>query len=149
MPQPADNLRIRLSRIGSPVIKIPAPSKEAVELSSSDMKIQYDVQVTVRRPDATVDVCVSMTYLYLNMQVFSGSLTSTFEVVGLASFINANEGEDRFRIENDFLPMLINIAFSTTRGFFARELQDTALAPYPFPIISMDSIQKRTRYQLI
>ena len=72
-----------------------------------------------------------------------------FDVVDLASYITAKEGEDEFRIESDFLPMLISIAFSTTRGYFARELVGSALAPYPFPMIPMDTLQKHTTYQLI
>ena len=90
-----------------------------------------------------------MSYNYGQKDLFSGSITTTFEVIDLATFITAKEGEEEFRLESDFLPMLINIAFSSARGYFARELTDTVLAPYPFPMISMENIQKRTTYRLI
>lgn len=149
MPTPADNLKIRLSQVGNPIVSAPAPVRVAGGLSSSDLKIQYSVQVKVNRPESCVDIVVCMTYLSGAKPLFSGSLTTTFDVVELASYITAKEGEDEFRIESDFLPMLINIAFSTTRGYFVRELRGSALESYPFPMISMESIRKRTTYQLI
>ena len=81
--------------------------------------------------------------------MFSGGLTTRFEVVNLYEYIISKEGENEFQVENDFIPMLINISFGTTRGYFIRELQDTVLSKYPFPIISFDNILKKTSYQLI
>ena len=149
MPQSTDNLKIRLSQVGEPVIDIPAPVQVEGGIVASDLKIQYNVLVRINRPESRVDVVVSMVYLAGQNKLFSGSLTTGFDVVDLASYITAKDGEDEFRIESDFLPMLISIAFSTTRGYFARELVGSALAPYPFPMISMDILQKHTTYQLI
>ena len=149
MPQSTDNLKIRLSKVGEPVIDKPAPVQVVGGIVASDLKIQYNVLVRINRPESRVDIIVSMVYLAGQNKLFSGSLTTGFDVVDLASYITAKEGEDEFRIESDFLPMLINIAFSTTRGYFARELVGSALAPYPFPMISMDTLQKHTTYQLI
>ena len=149
MLQSTDNLKIRLSRVGDPVIDIPAPVQVEGGIVASDLKIQYNVLVRINRPESRVDVVVSMAYLSDQNKLFSGSLTTGFDVVDLASYITAKDGEDEFRIESDFLPMLINIAFSTTRGYFARELVGSALAPYPFPMIPMDTLQKHTTYQLI
>lgn len=149
MPQSTDNLKIRLSQIGEPVIGIPAPGEVEGGIVASELKIQYNVLVRIDRPESRVDIIVSMVYLSGQNKLFSGSLKTGFDVVDLASYITAEDGEDEFRIESDFLPMLISIAFSTTRGYFARELVGSALAPYPFPMISMDSLQKHTTYQLI
>ena len=149
MPQPIDNLRIRLFSVGNAVIDTAAPTLGDYALSPADLKIQYGVSVVVNRPESRVDVKVSMSYLSDQTALFSGGLTTSFDVVELSSFISTKEGEDGFRIENDFLPMLINIAFGTTRGYFARELQGSVLAPYPFPMVSMEGIQKRTTYRLI
>ena len=149
MPQSTDNLKIRLSKVGDPVIDKPAPVQVVGGIVASDLKIQYNVLVRINRPESRVDIIVSMVYLAGQNKLFSGSLTTGFDVVDLASYITAKEGEDEFRIESDFLPMLINIAFSTTRGYFARELVGSALAPYPFPMISMDILQKHTVYRLI
>lgn len=149
MPQSTDNLKIRLSQVGEPVIDIPAPVQAEGGIVASELKIQYNVLVRIDRPESRVDIIVSMVYLAGQNKLFSGSLTTGFEVVDLASYITARDGEDEFRIESDFFPMLISIAFSTTRGYFARELVDSALAPYPFPMISMDTLQKHTTYQLI
>lgn len=149
MPQSTDNLKIRLSQVGEPVIDIPAPVQAEGGIVASELKIQYNVLVRIDRPESRVDIIVSMVYLAGQNKLFSGSLTTGFEVVDLASYITARDGEDEFRIESDFFPMLISIAFSTTRGYFARELVGSALAPYPFPMISMDTLQKHTTYQLI
>ena len=149
MPQSTDNLKIRLSKVGEPVIDMPAPVQVEGEIVASDLKIQYNVLVRINRPESRVDIIVSMVYLAGQKKLFSGSVTSGFDVVDLASYITAKDGEDEFRIESDFLPMLISIAFSTTRGYFARELVGSALAPYPFPMIPMDTLQKHTTYQLI
>ena len=148
MQEPAENLRIRLASVGNVVIDTCAPAQIEDGISASDLKVSYKAGVEVDRPHSKVNVDVTLIYLSGRKTLFSGSLTTVFDVVDLASFITEEEGEDGFRIESDFLPMLIGIAFSTTRGYFARDLQDTALAPYPFPIIPMDSIQKRTTYQL-
>lgn len=149
MPQSTDNLKIRLSQVGEPVIDIPAPVQAEGGIVASELKIQYNVLVRIDRPESRVDIIVSMVYLAGQNKLFSGSLTTGFEVVDLASYITARDGEGEFRIESDFFPMLISIAFSTTRGYFARELVGSALAPYPFPMISMDTLQKHTTYQLI
>lgn len=148
MQEPAENLRIRLSSVGNAVIDTPAPAQMEDGISASDLKVLYKVAVEVNRPMSQVNVNVMLAYLAGRKTLFSGGLVTTFDVVDLASYITEKEGEDEFRIESDFLPMMISIAFSTTRGYFVRELQSTALAPYPFPMISMDSIQKRTTYQL-
>ena len=149
MPQSADNLKIRLSQVGEPAIDIPAPMQIDGGVSTADLKIQYNVLVRINRPESRVDIIVSMVYLSGQNKLFSGSLTTGFDVVDLASYITAKDGEDEFRIESDFLPMLISIAFSTTRGYFVREFSGSVLEPYPFPMIPMESIQQRTSYQLI
>lgn len=149
MPQSTDNLKIRLSRVGEPVIDIPAPVQVEGGIVASDLKIQYNVLVRINRPESRVEIIVSMVYLSGQNKLFSGSLTTGFDVVDLASYITAMEGEDDFRIESDFLPMLISVAFSTTRGYFARELVGSVLAPYPFPMISTDSLRKHATFQLI
>lgn len=149
MPQSPYNLKIRLSKVGEPVIDIPAPVQIDGGLSAAELRIQYNLIARVNRPESRVDITVSMVYLSDQKKLFSGNLTTGFDVVDLASYITAKDGEDEFRIESDFLPMLISIAFSTTRGYFVRELLGTALGPYPFPMISMENIQKHTTYQLI
>ena len=149
MPQSPYNLKIRLSKVGEPVIDIPAPVQIDGGLSAAELRIRYNLIARVNRPESRVDITVSMVYLSDQKKLFSGNLTTGFDVVDLASYITAKDGEDEFRIESDFLPMLISIAFSTTRGYFVRELLGTALGPYPFPMISMENIQKHTTYQLI
>lgn len=149
MPQSTCNLKIRLSKVGEPVIDIPAPVQIDGGLSAAELRIRYNLIARVNRPESRVDITVSMVYLSGQKKLFSGNLTTGFDVVDLASYITAKDGEDEFRIESDFLPMLISIAFSTTRGYFVRELLGTALGPYPFPMISMENIQKHTTYQLI
>ena len=148
MQEPAESLRIRLSAVGNAVIDNPAPALMEGGFSASNLKVSYKVAVEVNRPMSQVNVNVMLAYLAGQKTLFSGSLVTTFDVVDLSKYISEKEGEDEFRIESDFLPMMISIAFSTTRGYFVRELMGTALAPYPFPMISMDSIQKRTSYQL-
>ena len=88
-----------------------------------------------------------LSYLAKQNTLFSGKLVTTFDVIDLASYIT--EREDEFEISKDILPMLIGIAFSTTRGYFVRELQDSALASYPCPIVTSDRLLKRTSYHLI
>lgn len=149
MPMPAENIKIRLVMVGDPCVDLRLPVHVENELSADDLQIQYAVAVRINRSDSIVDVDVKMSYYLGRDKLFSGSLINRFEVVDLADYIIAFDGSNEFRIENDFIPMLINISFSTTRGYFARELQDTVLAKYPFPIISLDMIQKRTSYQLI
>ena len=144
----SDNLGIRLASVGDAVIDIPAPEQVAGGLSLDELKVKYAVSVEVNRPVSRVDITVSMSYLLGQTILFAGHLTSCFEVIDLASYID-EEGIDVFQIKNDFFPMLISIAFGTARGYFVREWQGSALAQYPFPMISMDNIQKRTEYRLI
>ncbi len=149
MQTPVDNPRIRLSSVGNPIIINQAPIQMDGEIASSDLKIQYRVSAEINRPQSIVNVIVLLTYITDSKTLFSGSLTTTFNVVDLPSYITVKEGEDKFRIESDFLPTLISIAFSTTRGYYVRELQGTILAPYPFPMISIDSLLRRVTYKLI
>lgn len=149
MPSPIDNLRIRLASVGDAVIETAAPEHMQMVFSPSDLRIQYAVSVVVNRPESRVDVVVSMSFFLGQEALFSGHLTTSFDVIDLDSYITAKEGEEEFHVEHDFFPMLISIAFGTTRGYFVKELQGTVLAPYPFPMIGLDSIQKRTSYRLV
>lgn len=149
MPSPIDNLKIRLASVGNAVIETAAPEQMQKVFSPSDLRIQYAVSVIVNRPESRVDVIVSMSYVLVQEALFSGHLTTSFDVVDLSSYITTKEGEEEFHVEHDFFPMLINIAFGTTRGYFVNELQGTVLAPYPFPMIGLESIQKRTTYRLV
>lgn len=149
MPSPTDNLRIRLASVGDAVIDTSAPIHIDKAFSPSDLRIQFAVSVVVDRPKSCVEVIVSMSYSLDQETLFSGHLTTSFDVVDLGSYITAKDGEEEFHVEHDFFPMLVNIAFGTTRGYFVNELKGTILAPYPFPMIGMDSIQKRTSYRLV
>ena len=149
MQSPTDNLKIRLASVGNAVIETTAPEQMQKVFSPSDLRIQYAVSVVINRRESLVDVIVSMSYILGQETLFSGHLTTSFDVVDLSSYITTNEGEEEFHVEHDFFPMLINIAFGTTRGYFVKELQGTVLAPYPFPMIGLDSIQKRTSYRLV
>lgn len=149
MHTPIENLRIRLSNVGDLLIdKRPSVDIEG-GLSADDLMVQYSVLVKLNRPESCVDVTVTMIYASGRDTLFSGSLTSRFDVLNLKNHIMFVEGGDEFQIDNDFLPILVNIAFGTTRGYFVHELQGTVLASYPFPMISIENIQKRTSYQLI
>lgn len=148
MPQSNDNVRIRLAFVGSPEINA-TPAQIEGNIDPINLKISFKVAVEVNRPESMVNVIVSMVYLLGQDTVFSGSLKTGFEVIDLSSYISIPEGEDAFRIESDFFPMLINIAFSTTRGYFAKELTGTILEPFPFPMIPMETINKKTSFQLI
>jgi len=149
MPSPIENLKIRLAVVGNAVIETTAPEQMQKDFSPSDLRIQYAVSVVVNRPESRVDVIVTMSYVLGQETLFAGHLTTSFDVVDLSSYITTKEGEEEFHVEHDFFPMLINIAFGTTRGYFVNELQGTVLAPYPFPMIGMESIQKRTTYRLV
>ena len=146
MPSP-DQLKMRLVSIGKPEIVVPAPKEMPIDPDT--LKIQYSVNVIVNRPESLVQVLVSMAYMAGRTTVFNGRLLSSFEVVNLASYVLVNEEDESFQVESDFLPTLINVAFGTTRGYFAAETKGTALEPYPFPIFALEDIQKRTSYQLI
>ena len=149
MPLPDNNLRIRLIFVGDRQVSTEAPAQIDKPLSAEDIKIQFAVRIVIDRPESQVGIIVSYSYLHGQGTLFSASLTTKYEVLDLASYVKTTEGEDSFKLENDFLPMLVNIAFSTTRGYFVRELEGTVLEKYPFPIVSMDSIKKRTTYKLI
>ena len=143
----SEQLKIRLVSIDKPEIIVPAPKEMAIDPDT--LKIQYSVNVVVNRPESQVQVLVGMAYMASLTEVFNGHLASSFEVVNLASYVLVNEEDESFQIESDFIPTLINVAFGTARGYFAAETKGTALEPYPFPIFSLEDIQRRTSYQLI
>lgn len=148
MPQPANDLKIRFSSIGDLIVETPAPAPEGITIDPSELKISYKVSVEVNRPASKVIIVVSIMYFLGEQKLFSGKLTNCFDVVSLASYITEQEG-GQFRIESDFLPMLISVSFSSARGYFACALKDSALAAYPFPMVSLDNVQKRTSYHLV
>lgn len=147
MQMTVDNLRIRLASVEEAVINTPLPEIKG-ELFPDDLGVSYQISVDVDRPRSLVAVDVTLTYMDDRLTLFSGSLKTSFSVVDLASYITMQEGDGEFRIESDFFPLLVETAFSTARGYFARELQDTPLAPYPFPMIAQENLLKRTTYQL-
>lgn len=146
MPSP-EQLKIRLASIGKPEIVVSAPKEMTIDPDT--LKIQYSVNVIVNRPESQVQILVGMAYVAGQTEVFNGRLMSSFDIVNLASYVLVNEEDESFQIESDFLPTLINVAFGTTRGYFAAETKGTALEPYPFPVFSLEDIQKRTCYQLV
>ena len=145
---PAAELKFRLIYVGDSCIDYHVPAMP-VSISAKDLSIQYNTKVVIDRVQSQVDVIVTMAYYCAKKTVFSGGLTTKFEVLNLSSYINAKEGTNEFGISNNFLPMLVSIGFSTARGYFAAENKGTFLEAFPFPAISVENILKRISYQLI
>ena len=140
---------MRLTKIGSCEIENNLSSISVEHLDKTNLKINYNVFVEINRPLSQVSVKVALSYLDGSSYLFNGKLTCTFEIEKLSTFIELDEEKDEFNIKSDFLPSLIALSFSTTRGYFARELIGTALEAYPFPMISSKSLLERVNYQVI
>ena len=140
---------MRLTKIGSCEIENNLSPISVEHLDKTNLKINYNVFVEINRPLSQVSVKVALSYLDGSSYLFNGKLTCTFEIEKLSTFIELDEEKDEFNIKSDFLPSLIALSFSTTRGYFARELIGTALEAYPFPMISSKSLLERVNYQVI
>ncbi|MDY3759344.1 MAG: hypothetical protein SOZ72_08205 [Treponema sp.] len=140
---------MRLTKIGSCEIENNLSSISVEHLDKTNLKINYNVFVEINLPLSQVSVKVALSYLDGSSYLFNGKLTCTFEIEKLSTFIELDEEKDEFNIKSDFLPSLIALSFSTTRGYFARELIGTALEAYPFPMISSKSLLERVNYQVI
>jgi len=142
----SESINIRLKMVGKPeIIQQPIINTKATK----ELKVNYNVQVIVNRPKSEIEVIVSLSYLIGKDSSFSGKLSCIFDVLNLESFITSKNNSDAFIISSNFLPMLINIAFSTTRGYFVSEFKNTALAKYPFPLVETEKLLSKTSYQLI
>ena len=149
MPSENTTIIMRLTKIGSCEIENNLSSISVEHLDKTNLKINYNVFVEINRPLSQVSVKVALSYLDGSSYLFNGKLTCTFEIEKLSTFIELDEEKDEFNIKSDFLPSLIALSFSTTRGYFARELIGTALEAYPFPMISSKSLLERVNYQVI
>lgn len=144
----ADIVKIRLNSVGNPEYRSFPGSTDEVPLSPENVRVGFSVDVEINRPESLVKVKVTMGYLDGQKTIFDGTLESVYEVQELASFITEEEG-GKFHLESNFLPMLINMSFGTTRGYFVAALSKTVLQKYPFPMIDTESVLKRTSYQLV
>ena len=149
MPSENTTIKMRLTKIGSCEIENNLSSISVEHLDKTNLKINYNVFVEINLPLSQVSVKVALSYLDGSSYLFNGKLTCTFEIEKLSTFIEFDEKKDEFNIKSDFLPSLIALSFSTTRGYFARELIGTALEAYPFPMISSKSLLARDNYQVI
>lgn len=149
MPSENTAIKMRLTKIGSCEIENNLSSISVEHLDKTNLKINYNVFVEINLPLSQVSVKVALSYLDGSSYLFNGKLTCTFEIEKLSTFIELDEEKDEFNIKSDFLPSLIALSFSTTRGYFARELIGTALEAYPFPMISSKSLLERVNYQVI
>ena len=149
MPSENTTIIMRLTKIGSCEIENNLSSISVEHLDKTNLKINYNVFVEINLPLSQVSVKVALSYLDGSSYLFNGKLTCTFEIEKLSTFIELDEEKDEFNIKSDFLPSLIALSFSTTRGYFARELIGTALEAYPFPMISSKSLLERVNYQVI
>ena len=149
MPSENTTIKMRLTKIGSCEIENNLSSISVEHLDKTNLKINYNVFVEINLPLSQVSVKVALSYLDGSSYLFNGKLTCTFEIEKLSTFIELDEEKDEFNIKSDFLPSLIARSFSTTRGYFARELIGTALEAYPFPMISSKSLLERVNYQVI
>ena len=140
MPSENTTIKMRLTKIGSCEIENNLSSISVEHLDKTNLKINYNVFVEINLPLSQVSVKVALSYLDGSSYLFNGKLTT---------FIELDEEKDEFNIKSDFLPSLIALSFSTTRGYFARELIGTALEAYPFPMISSKSLLERVNYQVI
>ena len=148
---PSDNIKtqMRLTQIGNCEIDNHLSSFKADQIEIGKLKIDYSAQVEINRPLSQVAVRITLCYYMGTADLFVGKLTCFFEVEGLSSFIEVDENKEELNIKSDFLPSLIGISFSTSRGYFVRELVGTPLEAYPFPIVSNKSLLSRVKYQVI
>lgn len=149
MPSENTSIKMRLTQIGSCETENNLPSISVERIEKTILKINYSVFVEINRPMSQVSVRVTLRYLYGTTNLFKGRLTCTFDIENLSAFIELDEDKEEFNIKSDFLPTLIALSFSTTRGYFARELVGTALEAYPFPMVSSKSLMERVKYQVI
>jgi hypothetical protein len=148
MQNHVDPPMFRIQSIGNPVMTFPCPiSLDFIQ--PEDLKVSDKVHVTVNPAASCIDFKVILSYMLERETVFIGELTNRFEVKDLSSYIDEGESEDEFQIDVDFIPMLLGIAFANTRGYFAAELKNTPLAPFPFPMVALEHVQKRTTYELV
>lgn len=145
----AESPRIRLASIVGENIYKSAPLNSQIEIHVEKLKVRYDVLVTIDRPQSQVRIKIGLMYSSDGNLVFSGEVASVFDVVELDSFISEKGDDGEFRVEQDFFPMLVNIAFGTTRGYFAARNVGTVLEDYPFPMMDMENVMKHVEYQLI
>lgn len=146
---PAENHKFRLISITGENISKSTPANVDVEICVDMLKVRYGVVVTIDRPESQVRVEVCLTYLQGGDTVFSGRVSSIFEVQSLDSLISEKDDGREFRVEQNFLPMLVNVAFGTARGYFAARNIGTSLENYPFPVMDMDNVMKHVEYLLI
>lgn len=149
MPDSNENIKMRLASIGNLTITTPLQTEIDTNQLNTDLRIQFGVQVQLVRPESKVIVSVTMSYILNQLTIFSGTITIEYIVLDLASYIKVKDQENSFVLENDFMPMLVGAGFSTARGYFARQLVNTYLEKYPFPIFALSEILKRTTYQLV
>lgn len=145
----AESPRIRLASIVGENIYKSAPLNSQIEIHVEKLKVRYDVLVTIDRPQSQVRIKIVLMYSSDGDLVFSGEVSSVFDVVELDSFISEKGDNGKFRVEQDFFPMLVNIAFGTARGYFAARNVGTVLEGYPFPMMNMENVMKHVEYQLI
>lgn len=146
---PENKIKMRLSKIGDARIYNNLSSYSKDTIQSSTLRINYNLKVQINRALSTVMINTAIEYYDGENALFFGNLDCYFTVEDLSSFVEIGKEDSNFQITSDFLPMLEGIAFSTTRGYFARELVGSILEDYPFPMISVDNLLKRTTYQII
>lgn len=146
---PAESPKFRLVSVTGENISKTAPANLDMGICVDVLKVRYGVVVIIDRPKSQVRVEVCLTYLQGGDMVFSGKISSVFEVQSLDSLISEKGDGREFRVEQDFLPMLVNVAFGTARGYFAARNTGTSLENYPFPVMDMDNVMKHVEYLLI
>ena len=65
-------------------------------------------------------------------------VATLFEIVNMEAHIEA-QGE-QFNDKSDLVPMMLNIAIGSTRGFIASKVAGTILAKYPLPIMDIQEV---------
>lgn len=146
---PDNKIKMRLSKIGDCRIYNNLSSYMGDKISSSNLRINYNMTVQINRSLSTVMINTAIKYYDGETALFFGDLDCFFMVEDLFSYVEVTKGDNSFQVKSDFLPMLEGIAFSTTRGYFARELVGSILEDFPFPMITIDNLLKRTSYQII
>lgn len=144
----SDILKIRISSVVNPICEYGPRFNNIKNIDVSSLRVQYKDHVVINRPKSIVEVRVFMSYYLKETLLFSGQLTTCFDVLDLKQHIIVSE-DNKFRVDNDFLPTLISVAFGLARGYFWAENQSTVLSSFPFPMISIENIKKRTTYNLI
>lgn len=120
---------------------------EKIILSPDTLQVSHSLSIIIKN-DRKLEIEVGMKYGDNNIEYSELKLLFQFDVTGLSQLMKVEDASKKISFDKALLFVVVPVAFSTARGYYAAKLEDSPLSRFPFPLLRTDALVSTCRIML-